>query len=222
MSASYRQSSAFVGTPPDVDPENRWLYRAPRFRLSAEEVRDNALRIAGLLSSKVGGPSVMPHQPSDFYKGKNESWTWSPSEGDDRFRRGLYTFWRRTSLHPMFAIFDASTREECSVARPRTNTPLQALVTMNDPTFVEAARQFAVRITKEGPGDVAGRLRFAFQTALVREPSAVEHQVLQRQYEALKARYEGQPQAATALVGPTGGAEQAAWMGLATVLLNLD
>ena len=92
---------------PDVDPNNRLLYRAPRFRLSAEEVRDNALAIAGLLSDRVGGPSVMPYQPPDFYKGKYERWTWMVSQGDDAHRRGLYTFWRRTCLHPMFALFDA-------------------------------------------------------------------------------------------------------------------
>ena len=104
-----------------VDPSNRLLYRAARFRHSAEQVRDNALAVAGLLSDRIGGPSVMPYQPPDFYQGKYERWQWMVSQGEDAHRRGLYTFWRRTSLHPMFALFDAPSREECTVVRSRTS-----------------------------------------------------------------------------------------------------
>src|SRR6266436_2518327 len=110
----------------------------------------------------------MPYQPATYYVGKFEGWNWQTSQDEQQYRRGLYTFWRRSALHPMFAIFDAPTRTECTVARSRTNTPVQALVTLNDPTFVEAARVFGERILTEGPADVDGRLVFAFRAAVAR------------------------------------------------------
>src|SRR5262249_27315468 len=122
LSATYRQSSVrgesgCAARAMLVDPHNRLLSRAPRYRLAAEEVRDNALAVARLLGPRIGGPWVMPYQPAGFYDGKYESWKWTESAGSDLYRRGLYTFWRRTSLHPMFAVFDAPTREECTVLR---------------------------------------------------------------------------------------------------------
>jgi hypothetical protein len=230
LSATYRQSSVFVAKGPEVDPHNRLLSRAPRYRLAAEEVRDNALAVAGLLSSRVGGPSVMPYQPSDFYHNKYEAWKWLESPGSDLHRRGLYTFWRRTSLHPMFAIFDAPSREECTVLRARTNTPLQALVTLNDVTFVEAARVLGQRVLTLGPCDLDGRLTFAFRTVLARTPTAAERTVLARHYGRLHARYQADPKSAALLV--TAGrslppekldpVEHATWTALANLLLNLD
>ncbi len=230
LSNTYKQSSAFGGSVPDADPNNRLLYRAPRFRLSAEEVRDNALAISGLLSSKVGGPSVMPYQPGDFYKGRNENWAWANATGDDQYRRGLYAFWRRTSLHPMFALFDAPSREECAAQRPRTNTPLQALVTLNDPTFVEAARVFAQQILTKAPADPDARLTWAFRTAVTREPSQAERAALKKQLSILLDRYKKDKKSAEAVVRVGQSprpetldvSEQAAWTGLCNVLLNLD
>lgn len=238
LSATYRQSSALgVSTAlprsaraTEIDPQNRLLARGPRYRLSAEEVRDNALAIAGLLSPKVGGRSVMPHQPTGFYQSKYESWKWVESSGDDQYRRGLYTFWRRTCLHPMFSIFDAPSREDCTVYRPRTNTPLQALVVLNDPTFVEAARAFAQRVLTERPTDLDSRITFAFRTALARTPTAAERAALRRQYRVLHDRYRSEPKAAAELVKagrPSSPAkldltDHAAWTGLANLLLNLD
>jgi hypothetical protein len=231
LSSTYRQSSVLTpGAALKVDPHNRLLSRAPRFRLSAEEIRDSALAIAGLLSNKIGGPSVMPYQPADFYKGKNEGWPWSPSTGDDQYRRGMYTFWRRTTLHPMFAIFDAPSREECSVARSRTNTPLQALVTLNDPTFMEAARVFAQKVLQEAPGGVHDRLTFAFQTALARAPSAAEMRALRARYERTLVHYRTHKNAALKLfqVGAyprperLDVAEHAAWTSVCNIILNLD
>jgi len=231
LSNTYQQSSLVTtGLASKVDPNNRLLSRAPRFRLSAEEIRDSALAISGLLSAKIGGPSVMPYQPSDFYKGKNEGWPWAPSKGDDQYRRGMYTFWRRTTLHPMFTIFDAPSREECSVARSRTNTPLQALVTLNDPTFVEAARVFAQRVLTEAPADQDGRLTFAFSTTLARGPSAAELQLLKVHYEKNLRRYQANRDAASKLVqigmSPRAEsldiAEHAAWTSVCNIMLNLD
>lgn len=230
LSATYRQSSVFAAKAPEADPHNRLLSRSPRYRLAAEEVRDNALAVAGLLSPRLGGPSVMPYQPDGFYNGKYEAWKWQESPGNDLYRRGLYTFWRRTSLHPMFAIFDAPSREECAVFRARTNTPLQALVTLNDVTFVEAARVFAQHVLMDGPHDLDGRLTFAFRTALTRTPTPVERVLLTRQYERLHARYQADPKSAAAFV--TAGrfpppqkldpVEHAVWTALANLLLNLD
>ena len=126
MSQTYRQSSADTRRFAELDPQNKMLWRAPRVRLQAEVVRDNALAAAGLLSKKMGGPPVFPYQPADFYEGKNNGWPWSVSSGEDLYRRGLYTFWRRTTPYPAFVIFDAPDRAECTFERPRTNTPLQA------------------------------------------------------------------------------------------------
>jgi len=230
LSSVYRQSSAFGTEAIDADPHNRLLYRAPRFRLTAEELRDNALAISGLLVRRVGGPSVMPYQPSDFYKGRRETWPWKNSDGEDQYRRGIYTFWRRTSLHPMFAIFDAPSREECSAARSRTNTPLQALVTLNDPTFVEAARVFAQNLLAKGPTDVEGRIRMAFRMTVARQPRETELRVIAKRYEALIAQYRADGKAAAELVkvgqyaqpSKIDVAEHATWMAIANMLLNLD
>jgi hypothetical protein len=231
LSNTYQQSSVVTAGPAGkIDPNNRFLSRAPRFRLSAEEIRDSALAISGLLSDRIGGPSVMPYQPADFYKGKNEGWPWAPSKGEDQYRRGMYTFWRKTTLHPMFAIFDAPSREECHVARSRTNTPLQALVTLNDPTFVEAARVFAQKVLTEAPAAGDGRFTFAFRTALARNPSPAELQILRSHHEKNLRRYQADRDAAAKLVevgvSPRPKhldvAEHAAWTSVCNILLNLD
>jgi hypothetical protein len=229
LSATYQQSSSF-NEAAKADPHNRILARASRHRLTAEEVRDNALAVAGLLNPKIGGPSFMPYQPPDFYKGKNESWPWIASTGDEQHRRGLYAFWRRTSLHPMFALFDAPSREDCCVERSRTNTPLQALTTLNDPTFVEAARVFAQRILSQGPDDLDGRIVFAFRCAVVRVPTLLEVNALKARYETQLARFQVDRDAASKLVNVGSHprpanldvAEHAAWTAIANLLLNLD
>ncbi len=153
-----------------------------------------------------------------------------PQHGDDQYRRGLYTFWRRTTLHPMFALFDATTRTECTVARPRTNTPVQALVTLNDPTFVEAARVFAQNILAKAPPDLDSRLTFAFRSALARPPTAAERAVLDARYQAFLTHYQADREAASQLVH-AGQAprlanldivDHAVWTAIAQILLNLD
>jgi hypothetical protein len=231
LSNTYQQASAVTpGRAAQIDPHNRLLSRAPRFRLSAEEIRDSALAISGLLSTKIGGPSFMPYQPPDFYKGKHEEWTWTPSSGEDQYRRGLYAFWRRTNLHPMFAVFDAPNRAECVVARPRTNTPVQALVTLNDPTFVEAARVFAQNVLASGPADLDGRLSYAFRSAVARPPTAAELKALKTRYRTISEHFQADKEAASKLVH-AGQAprlanlditEHAAWTSVCNMLLNLD
>ena len=230
LSATYQQSSIYLHDSAKIDPLNRLLSHSPRHRLSAEEIRDSALAIAGVLSNKIGGPSFMPYQPSDFYKFKNEAWVWTSSDGDDQYRRGMYVFWRRTALHPMFVTLDAPTREECVVSRPRTNTPLGALVTLNDPTFVEAARVFAQRILTQGPKEHDARLAFAFRTATCRAPSETELKILRHRFEQQRARFAADPDAASRLVNAGQYArdaslevsELAAWTTLCNLVLNLD
>jgi len=170
MSATYRQTSAV--TPPLVerDPYNRLLARGPRFRVEAEMVRDIALTASGLLSRRVGGPSVFPPQPDGIWQNPYSNDRWVLSTGEDRFRRGLYTFLRRTAPYPAFTTFDSTSRESCTVRRVRTNTPLQALTMLNDEAFFEMARALGRRMMTEPviePGADADRVRAAYGFRLV-------------------------------------------------------
>ena len=151
-SATYRQSSRATPELIERDPYNRLLARGPRFRVPAETVRDMALEVSGLLSPKIGGPSVFPYQPDGIWTQIYSGDKWEISKGEDKYRRGLYTFWRRTSPYPAFMSFDAPSRELICARRLRSNTPLQALTTLNDPSFVEAAEALARRIMKETQG----------------------------------------------------------------------
>ncbi len=229
-SATYRQSSAISPELNEADPFNRLLARGPRFRISAEMVRDQALYVSGLLSDKMYGPPVKPPQPALGLKAAFGSATdWQTSGGDDRYRRGLYTTWRRSSPYPSMAQFDAPNREVCTVRRIRTNTPLQALVTMNDPVYVEAAQSLARKMIDQADQS-RERLQYAFHTALIREPSDAEIQRLTDLAEQATKHYLSQAEEAkkmaTEPIGnlPDGAnfAEHAAWTVVANVILNLD
>jgi hypothetical protein len=229
-SNTYRQSSAASRELRERDPSNAWLVRQGRFRLDAELVRDNALAVSGLLVRKVGGPSVKPYQPAGYWSYLNfPKREWAHDQGEDLYRRGLYTYWCRTFPHPALVAFDASTREECVAARARSSTPLQALVLLNDPTYVEAARVLAARAVREGGPDFFARLRWACRQVLTREPRPEEQHLLAELYERHLAQYRSDPAAAHALLH-TGdapmpadhdAAELAAWTSVARVLLNL-
>jgi hypothetical protein len=230
-SATYRQSSRVTAETLAIDPRNRLLARAPRLRLEAELVRDQALALSGLLSRKVGGPSVFPPQPEGLWQAAfNGERTWTTSPGADRHRRGLYTFWRRTVPYPSMAAFDAPSRELCSVKRVRSNTPLQAFVTLNDPVYVEAAQALGRRIVAEGGATPDEQARFGLRLCLAREPDAAQVGALKALYDSEAAHYRGDPDAARALatepIGPlpdgADPAEMAAWTSVANVLLNLD
>jgi hypothetical protein len=230
MSAAYRQTSAVSETLARVDPYNRLFARQDRFRLEAEMVRDNALAISGLLVNKIGGPSVKPYQPAGYWSYLNfPKREWANDRGEGLYRRGLYTYWQRTFLHPSLAAFDAPSREECTVERPRSNTPLQALALLNDPTYVEAARMFAERIIKEGGADAEGRIHFAFRRALGRKAGAEELKIVVGLLEKQRARYAADKAAATALLAVGDHAadktidpvESAAWTAVARTVLNL-
>lgn len=229
-SAAYQQSSLADASLRQRDPENRLLARQARFRLDAEMVRDSVLAISGLLVEQQGGPSVKPYQPAGYWAHLNfPTREWTNDTGDSLYRRGLYTHWQRTFLHPSLLAFDAPSREECTARRPRSNTPQQALVLLNDPTYVEAARVFAERILREGGADEDQRLDFAFRQALHRTPSGDERQVLSD----LRGRHledyrQDLPSAKRLLqVGDWPAAEDldpaelASWTSVARVLLNL-
>jgi hypothetical protein len=224
LSATYRQSSRVTPELLARDPENRLLARGPRFRLEAEQIRDTALRAAGLLSQKVGGPSVFPPQPPGVTtEGAYGSLPWRVSEGPDRYRRGLYTFSKRTAPYAMAVTFDAPSGEACVARRDVSNTPLQALTLLNDAVFVECAQALGRRLAKQS-GPLEERVELLFRCCLTRPPSRDEADQLMRFYEVQKRRLENKELDAAALAGPGDGnlVERAAWTALARVLLNLD
>ena len=227
LSSTYRQSS-HVDRDDERDPENVWLARGPRFRLSAEQVRDMALAVSGLLSDKRFGPSVYPPQPEGLWQAAfNGQRTWPTSQGEDRYRRGLYTFLRRTVPYPSMATFDAPSREVCTPRRIRTLTPLQLFVTWNDPVFVELAQAFARRVCREAEGTRA-RLERAWWLALQRPPEDRELEVLEAllldERESFEARPDDAARFATEPLGPLPdgleAVEAAAWTVVCNVLLN--
>ena len=234
-SAAYRQSSRVTPALLEQDPENRLLARGPRFRLPAETVRDNALAVSGLLKERTGGESVFPYQPAglwediafgDVYSAQH----YSPSHGDDLYRRSMYTFWKRTSGPPSLITFDAPDREKCTARRLLTNTPLQALVLLNDPTYVESARSLAQRMILEAGPDTGRRILLGFRLATARTPSTQEVQVLRDLEEKSRATFRHNPQQAAKLlkVGESAAnakldpVELAAWTTVASTILNLD
>lgn len=234
-SATYRQSSAASKELIERDPENRLLARGPRFRLPAEVVRDNVLAVSGLLNQAIGGKSVYPYQPPGLWEEMaiGEIFTaqsYTPSHGPDLYRRSLYTFWKRTVPPPSLATFDAPDREKCTARRLLTNTPLQALVLMNDPTYVEAARALASRTITEVHGSAAKKIQHAFRLATAREPDQMEVKILERQARQELSRYRRDRKAAEELIhageSPVDPkldpSELAAWTMVASTILNLD
>jgi hypothetical protein len=230
MSQTYRQSSVVSGALRERDPENRLFARQSSWRHSAEGIRDNALFVSGLLVLDIGGPSAKPYQPPGFYKHLNfPKREYVPDTGAKQYRRGVYVHWQRQYLHPMFKAFDASTREECTAQRARSNTPLAALVLLNDPTFVEAARVLAQRTMDAGKTD-ADRIRFAFRQVTTRRPHDAEMKVLERLLVSNRAIYKADEKAALELVriglaprpAQFDAAELAAWTMMCRALLNLS
>jgi mono/diheme cytochrome c family protein len=229
-SATYQQSSRVT---PDLlkrDPENKLYARGARFRLDAEMIRDNALAASGLLSGKMGGPPVFPPQPANLWSVTgNVDNTYRTSQGEDRYRRGLYTIWRRSSPYASFVAFDAPDRAACVVKRPRTNTPLQALTLLNDPAYVEAAVALGRRMAADDPArSISARIQYGFRLCLVRQPTAREAELLQKVYEQSLARYQADPKSARAVLqgalpdNNLDPVQWAAWFQVASVLLNLD
>ena len=229
-SAAYRQASTTTPALLEKDPYNRLIARGPRFRLDGEMVRDQALSVSGLLSDRMYGPSVMPPQPEGVWMVVYSSDQWTPSTGEDKHRRGLYTFWRRTSPYPSFITFDAPSREVCTSRRIRTNTPLQAFVTLNDPVYVEAAQALARRGLEAKQETVEKTAEYVFARATARPPRPEELAPLVNLYNAQLARYQADVEAAAAMasdpLGPlpegADAAQAAAWTVVCNVILNLD
>jgi hypothetical protein len=234
-SAAYRQSSKVTPQLLEKDPENRLLARGPRGRLQAESIRDNALAISGLLDARIGGKSVKPYQPAGLWEelafgdGFSEQ-TYVQSHGADLYRRSMYTFWKRTAAPAQMLTFDAPDREKCLARRATTNTPLQALVLLNDPTYIEASRKLAERTLNEGGKDVNAKLAYAFRASTARPPSAGEVRVLRELLNQQLARYHGDKKAAgeflkigeTAADAKIDQVELAAWTMVTSAILNLD
>jgi hypothetical protein len=201
MSHTYRQASPPTPQMEERDPDNRLLAHQTRFRVDAEVVRDIALEVSGLLVEKFGGPSVNPYEPDGYLAALNfPKREYSASHGDDLYRRGVYTLWQRTFLHPSLATFDAPTREECTVNRVNSNTPLQALVLLNDPIYVEASRVFAQHILEKGGRNWSQQIDWAFERAEGRKPSAEEQRVLGDLYQKSLQRFRGSPADAQGLI----------------------
>jgi hypothetical protein len=234
-SATYRQASVVTPDLLEKDPENRLLARAPRLRLPAEMIRDTALAASGLLNGEIGGPSVLPYQPGGLWEEMafGEGFTaqaYEQSHGQDLYRRGLYTFWKRTVPPASMATFDAPDREKCTARRAQTNTPLQALVLLNDPSYVEAARALAERAAVEAGGSETARIAYAFRLATARRPTARETAVLRALLQRQLTTFRLNRSAAEELlrVGESprrtrlDAAELAAWTMVASTILNLD
>jgi hypothetical protein len=196
MSATYQQSSLASPELLAKDPDNQWLGRGPKHRLRAEEIRDNALAISGLLSPKVGGPSVRPYQPEGLWEQSGTASHYTQDKGEGLYRRSLYTFWKRIVPPPNMVIFDAPTREVCTARRETTTTPLQALVLLNDPQFLEAARVLAERLVAECGSDSAACISRGFRLATGRNPQPRELELLQQLYREQLHHFESDPTAA--------------------------
>lgn len=230
MSETYRQTSKASPALRERDPHNRLLARQGRFRIDAEFVRDNSLAVSGLLVSKVGGLSVKPYQPPGYWAYLNfPQREWQNGHGDELYRRGIYTHWQRQYLHPSMLAFDAPSREECTADRPRSNTPLQSLVLLNDPSYVEAARAFAEQIIRQGGATTADRLKFAFRRATSRDISEQESKILdallQKHLQEFRADLNAAKESQTVGARPAPSdldlAELASWTSVARTILNL-
>ena len=232
LSATYRQSSAVEATQRDRDPENEWLARGPSYRLSAEQIRDAALASSGLLVPTIGGPSVYPYQPEGLWEelATRNATSYTQGTGDDLYRRSLYTVWKRSTPPPSAISFDASERFACIVNRQRTSTPLQALVLMNDPQYVESARTLAEHILREGGDSAEARVVYAVRRVTSQQPTPQAVARLVSLYETERARFAGDPQAARALLSTGERAlattpeldSMAAWAIVAHTIYNLD
>ena len=232
MSKTYRRSSKVESIHREKDSENELLARAPRFRLQGEFIRDHALALSGLLNPTVGGPSVKPYQPANIWNevSLNGGLRYRQDKGEKLYRRSMYTYWKRSSPMPNMLIFDSPSREKCVIQRQRTNTPLQALVTLNDPQFLEAARAFAQRLLRSDKSSIGGRIDLAYRFATARPASGREVEILTNLYQENLNRFKSAPETATEFLKAgesprdesLDASELAAWMVVAQTIMNLD
>jgi hypothetical protein len=230
LSATYRQASTVDAEKLEKDPDNRWLSRGPRLRLTAEMIRDNALAVSGLLVEKIGGESVRPFQPPGISKVVTGGQDYKKEKGDGQYRRGLYVYWKRGAPYASMLTFDAPKRDTCISTRPYTTTPLQALTLLNDPVYVECAKMFGQRLLKHTAKDDAARLTFGFRLCTSRNPTDAELEVLKKLLADERESYKSDAEGTKKLlaVGDSkadeklDAAELAAWAAVCNALLNLD
>ena len=229
MSATYKQTSDSNAILNKKDPSNQYFARGPRVRMTAEMIRDSALKAAGLLSDKMYGQPIMPYQPPGIWKSTYNYRKWVVSKGQDKYRRAIYIYRKRTSTYPSLTTFDATSREVCTVRRIKSNTPLQALVTLNDKVYVEAAQAFARRIIKTGGSDKE-KISYLFKTSLSRKPLDAEVAIIEKLLKNRRAFYKSNPKDALSFsTKPLGdlpadikAAEAAAWTAVCNTIMNLD
>jgi hypothetical protein len=222
MSATYRQDSRITEEHLLKDPSNQFYARAPRVRLSAEQVRDQALAVSGLLSTKMFGKSVMPYQPEGVWNSVYNGEEWDPSKGEDQYRRSVYTYMKRTSTYPSLMMFDGSSREVCVSRRVRTNTPLQALVTLNDSSFFVASRHFAKKMM-EGGKNTEEQIKAGYKLLLVSEMDNNKVTIFKGLYDDALQRYKSDDEAVKKLTASEEGTPQLAAMTVvANAMMNLD
>ncbi|MET3879494.1 DUF1553 domain-containing protein [Chitinophaga sp. OAE865] len=226
LSAAYKQTSSSTPELQEKDPANRLLARGPHFRLTAEEVRDQALTVSGLLNRQLHGPSIMPYQPDNIWQTVWSGATWKTADDGNQYRRAVYVYQKRTSPYPSMLSFDGSSREVCLQRRIRTNTPLQALVTLNDPVYVETAASLAKHMLKNGGNDAAACIRWGYQTAMYKPLPDNKLKVLQKLYTQALAEYKQKPAEADKLLqhkeNTPQKAELAALTVVANAIMNLD
>lgn len=225
LSATYRQDSKVTKELLQKDPNNKMYARGPRVRLSAEQIRDQALSVSHVLSNKMYGKSVMPFQPEGVWKSPYSSNTWKLSEGDDQFRRGIYTFWKRSAPYPSMATFDGATREVCITRRIRTNTPLQALTIMNDSSYLVMARYFANRINEMGEKEVSKKIAKGYQAMMYKSITENRLNALMDLYKTSLTKFKKDPLAANELLGlaeKESNADKASLVMVASALFNMD
>jgi len=225
MSATYIQQSKVSPDLYEKDPYNRLYARGPRIRLSAEQVRDQALMISGLLSKKMYGPGIMPYQPKGIWSSPYGSEQWVLSKGEDQYRRAIYIYWKRTAAYPSMMTFDATTREVCSAKRIRTNTPLQALVMLNDSTYLEMARYFAYRLKKESGSNIQEQIKKGYEQAAGHPINEKNLLVLMNLYETALAKFKKDKDKTCEMIGMNNehnNPETAALVVVTNAILNLD
>ena len=225
MSETYRQQSKVNDELLQKDPYNRFYARDPRVRLSAEQVRDQALAVSGLLSEKMYGPGVMPYQPEGIWNSPYSGAQWRLSKGEDQYRRGVYIYWKRTAAYPSMTTFDVTSREVCAARRIRTNTPLQALVTLNDSAYIDMARKFAYRLKKEVNGDVDGQIKRGFELATGHAIAERDLSILKDLHRNALAKFNADKDKTCEMIGLTNehnNPETAALVVVCNAILNLD
>ena len=225
MSATYRQESKVNDELLHKDPYNKFYARGPRVRLSAEQIRDQALCVSGLLSKKMYGPGVMPFQPEGIWNSPYSGELWRQSKGEDQYRRGVYIYWKRTAAYPSMTTFDGTSREVCTARRIRTNTPLQALVTLNDSAYIEMARHFAYRLQKEVSADVDAQIKKGYELATGHTADDKNLAILSGLYKKALEKFNSDKEKACEMIGRNdehNNPETAAMVVVCNAILNLD